>query len=147
MAKSRLSYLIHNGLTAIEEGNTLMALLFFQDAAVLARTPTIVSSLGFCLASEQGQIQRGLSYCREALQKEPANALHYLNLGRVYLLAGQKRLAIQSFRKGLKFERQQGIVAEMRKLGLRQEPFFSSLRRENLLNRYLGLVCTRIGMR
>jgi hypothetical protein len=147
MTKPSLSFLVHNGMTAIEQGNTVMALLFFQDAALQAKTPTVVSCLGYCLASEHGQLQKGIALCQEALQKEPGNALHYLNLGRIYLLAKQKPLALQAFRRGVKCPGNQKIVDELKRLGVRKEPVFAALPRQSVLNRYFGILFHRLGLR
>lgn len=147
MTNSSFNDLIEIGMTELNHGNTLLALHSFEQAASIASTPTLLSCLGFCLAKERGEANKGRSLCLEALQKEPRNPLHYLNLGRTYLAAGQKPLALQTFRKGLRFQRHPGIIAEMNRLGIRKEPPLAFLPRENPLNRHLGRLLHRLGMR
>lgn len=147
MPAAGLAKLVQKGIAAIEEGNTLMALVYFEDAAKLSNTPTVDSYLAYCLARERRQMQQALSLCLTAIKREPTKSLHQLNLGRIYLLAGQKTRAIQTFRKGLKMERNPQIISELKKLGLRQPPVLATLDRDHPLNKYLGLLYRRLGMR
>jgi Flp pilus assembly protein TadD len=146
MTTPTFNQLVDLGMLELNHGNTLLALQAFEQAATLARTPALLSCLGFCLAKEQGEVKQGRSLCLEALKLEPQNALHYLNLGRTYLEANQKMLALQSFRKGIKIQRHPGIVAELKRLGIRKAPVFPFLPRENFLNRYCGLILHRLGL-
>ncbi|MFA5517316.1 MAG: tetratricopeptide repeat protein [Desulfuromonadales bacterium] len=147
MTPDEFAALIRSGMAAIEQQNTLLGLLHFEEASRHHPTPTVLSCLGYCLASEKGLFAKARALCQEAVQQEPANSLHYLNLGRVYLLARRKDLALLAFRKGLKFGRQPAIVREMRKLGLRRPPVFAGLGRGHRLNRYCGFVFSRLGVR
>lgn len=140
---SNFNELMDLGMTELRRGNTLLALHSFQEAAATERTPTLLSCLGYCLAKE-GEMKRGRALCLEALEKEPRNALHYLNLGRLYTLSNQKPLALQTFRKGMKIQRHPEIIAELKKLGIRRKPVFSFLPRENALNRFFGFLAHRL---
>jgi Flp pilus assembly protein TadD len=139
--------LVQQGTTAMSRGDTLTALLSFQDAAKVKTTPILCSNLAYCLARERRQMQKGISLCSEALVAEPANPLHYLNLGRIYLLAGKKDAALQTFRQGLKMGKSSEIMAELKKLGIRKDAVLPTLSRSHPLNRYLGLVLHRLGLR
>lgn len=147
MPDQDLNSLIRHGLAEIDKGNTMLALMHFEEAAKLDNSPVVRSHLAYCLAKEQRQNQKAAALCSGALQEEPGNPLHYLNLGRIYLLAGHKNRAIQTWRRGLKLGRNPQIAAELKKLGLRKSPLFSSLRREHPLNKHLGLLLQRIGLR
>lgn len=124
-----------------------MAMVHFEDALKLQDSPTARSYLAFCIAKERHQIGRAASLCLSALQDEPGNSVHLLNLGRIYLLAGEKTRAIQTFRKGLRLERNRQIIEELKKLGLRQPPVMKSLHRGNPLNKCLGILFQKLGMR
>jgi Flp pilus assembly protein TadD len=139
--------LVQQGTAAMDRGDTLTALLTLQDAAKVRTTPALCSNLAYCMAKERRQIQKGISLCSEALQVEPANPTHYLNLGRIYLLAGKKNAAIQTFRQGLKMGKNGKIVAELKALGARKNPPLPGLSRNHLLNRYLGKFLHRLGLR
>jgi Flp pilus assembly protein TadD len=147
MTTFSFNQLIDLGMIALNRGDTSNALAMFQEAAETATPPIVLSCLGYCLAKELGEKKKGRALCMEALRQDPQNAFHYLNFGRTCLLNGQKPLAQQAFRKGLKFQRHPGIIAELKKMGLRRQPVFSSLSRENPINRYFGYFFQRLGLR
>ena len=137
----------HKGERALQNGDTLVALLQFEMAHAIEPSPGVKAKLAFCLAKERRQYQQAMTLCREALQAEPDNPDHYYQLSRIYLVAGQKRQAIKSLRKGLKFKRHQPIIDQLTRLGVRQEPFFASLPREHFLNRSVGALLAKLGSR
>ena len=130
-----------------EQGHTLTAMVQLEDAYRESGAPLVASYLGYCLAKEQHQFKRAVALCREAIEREPGEVLHFLNLGRVYLEAGQKIMAIKSFRQGMKISRNRQIMVELNSLGVRKEPVFSSLSRTHVLNRFFGLFFNRLGLR
>ncbi len=138
---------VKRGASAAEQGNTLVALSYLESAARLGSTPILASYLGYCLAQERHQFKKGAGLCLEALKQEPEQAIHYLNLGRVYLAAGEKVLAIKTWRKGLRLGRNRLILEELKKLGIRRQPVFRSLPRSHSLNKHFGLFVARLGMR
>lgn len=135
------------GVEAIKNGNVVSALVFFEKATRLDNNPTNRSYLAFCIARERGQFKKAISLCEEALNEEPENPVHYLNLGRVYILAGQKTEAMRLLREGLTHEENREIVDELIGLGMRKPPVLPLLKRQNPLNRYLGIILTRLGLR
>ena len=147
MAERSFQELLSQGIMAIDQGNTMMALMHLEDATKLGDSPALKSYLGFCLAKERRQFKRGIALCREATRQEPLNSQFWLNLGRVCLLADQKRLAIEAFRRGLKVNCNQQIVEEMKRLGLRKTPVFSNLERTHFLNRNVGKVLDTLRLR
>lgn len=147
MAERSFQNLISQGVQAIDQGNTMMALMHLEDAGKLGSSPALYSYLGFCLAKERRQFKKGIAMCREATKKEPLNSQYWLNLGRVCLLAEQKRLAIKAFRRGLKVNCNQQIVAELKRLGVRKTPVFSTLERTHFLNRNVGKMLDTLNLR
>jgi Flp pilus assembly protein TadD len=147
MASLEFRQLVEQGAAAAERGNTLDALFHLESAARIGSTPRLASYLGYCLARERGQFQEAADLCLEALKLEPAQAVHYLNLGRVYLAAGKKTVAIRTLRKGLKFGKSRLIIQELKKLGIRKEPVVASLPRNHPVNKHLGLLFKRLGVR
>ncbi|PLX82940.1 MAG: hypothetical protein C0616_01155 [Desulfuromonas sp.] len=139
--------LLDEGMKAVEKGDALTGLLLFEEASKHQLTPTIQSCLGYCLAAEKGKIREGIELCQQAKRKEPERSLHYLNLGRIYMLAGQKQFAIKIFRQGMRMEANRTIMRELEYLGLRREPVFHRLDRNHPLNRHFGKFMAAIGMR
>lgn len=147
MADENLRRMIAQGIAAANQENTLMALVHLENAAREEASPLLNSYLGYCLAKERHQLARGLALCQQAIQDEPQKTDHYLNLGRIYLLAGQKNQAISTLRRGLKVGRNPRIVQELKKLGLRKSPVFSGLERNHPANKYAGILLQRLGFR
>lgn len=147
MTQKDLAALVRQGLSALDEDDVRTARRLFGEAARQEATPLVRSCLGYCLAREERNLKKAFALCREALREEPANPLLHLNLGRIYLLDGNKPLAIRAFRKGLKFGRHQRLLDEMARLGMRRPLFFPSLGRRHLLNRSCGFLFSRLGLR
>ena len=140
-----LDSLVLKGEQALNSGDTLVAMMQFEAAHALDPRPTIKAKLAFCLAKERKQYNKAIILCREALLAEPNNPDHYYQLSRIFLIAGQKNQAIKTLRKGLKFQRYQPIINELNQLGVRRDPIFSFLPRNHFLNRYLGLLFSKLG--
>jgi Flp pilus assembly protein TadD len=132
---------------ALAADDTLSALPHLERALKLADRPGWYSSLGYCIARERGQHRRGMELCRQSLQAEPDNPDHFLNLGRVHLLAGDRVEALRLLREGMTKGECPGIVQLLVRLGNRKPPVFPALSRSNSLNRYLGLILARLGLR
>jgi len=139
--------LLDKGVEAIAEGKILSALSYFEKAFHLENSPVISSCYAFCIARERGEIKKAISLCKEAIEKEPQNSLHYLNLGRIYLLSNQKTEAIETFREGLRHQENQHIVDELNGLGTRKPPLIPFLKRSNPINRYLGIILGKLRLR
>ena len=142
-----ITTLLEKGNKALAGGDTLVALMQFETAHAIEQRPVIKSKLAYCLAIERRQYQQAMRLCREALELDPGNPEHYYQLGRIYIAAGQKKQAITTLRKGLKFKRHQGIIDELTKLGARKPVVFSSLPREHILNRSAGFLLSKLGTR
>ncbi len=138
---------ITRGLEALKGDNTLEALVHFEHADRLGRTPLTASCLGYCLAREHRQFQHGLALCFEALQQERGNPLLYLNLGRVHLLAGQRLKAITVLQRGHRLPGGEVVRPQLSALGLRKPPVFKALGRDHPLNKYGGKLLARMGLR
>lgn len=139
--------LFARGLSALNNGNCLSALAYFEKALQLENNPTFCSYFAFCLAKERGQYNNAVSLCKQAIETEPNNSIHYLNLGRIYTLLGNKPEAMLVFRQGLGHGNNPQITAELDRLGARKPPVLPFLKRNNPLNKYLGIFLKRVGLR
>lgn len=135
------------GLTAFKSDDTLSALVLFEKACRLEANPGFFSYLAFCLAKERGQYKKAVALCREALEQEPDNLAHYLNLGRIFVLMGKKPDAIQIFREGLARGKSPEITEHLERLGARKRPVIPFLKRTNPVNKFIGLVLGKLGLR
>ena len=134
------------GLMAVDS-NSLLALVCLERAYKNVQTPEIASALGFCLAKERTQFEKALELCRSAIKSEPGIPVHYLRLGRVYLMQGKKNEAISIYLEGLKHGEDAAIREDLSLVGMRRKPVIKILRREHILNRSLGYIIDKLAQR
>ncbi len=139
--------LFDKGKEALDEGNILSALTYLEKASKIEDDPSIDSSLAFCIAKERGHFQRAISLCAGAIEADPQSSSHYLNLGRIYLLEKKKKEAIDIFREGLHYEENREIINELCRLGTRRPSVIPFLKRNNVVNKYLGIILSRLRLR
>ena len=135
------------GIAALVIEDTLTALIHLERALKLDDHPGWYSCLGYCIARERGQNRKGLEFCLRSLAAEPDHPAHYYYLGRVHLLSGDKMEALRVLREGMANGGSPEIVRLLDTLGSRSPLAFPSLSRTNPLNRYLGLLLKRLGLR
>ncbi len=156
-SKKRVKYfrdikrLIKQGKTKEAMALTMKALEDFPD------DPYGLSYQGLLLAETGEDPQKGIDLCKDAIEKLEKSVpfgsdffypFFYLNLGRAYLMNGQKKEAIESLRTGLSHDNDnREIISELRKLGVRRRPFLPFLPRSNPLNKYMGLLLSRLRQR
>lgn len=147
MSEEYAREMLNKALDAIAQEQEYIALALLEQARSLENEPVYLSAKALCVAKVRRAFKEATYLCREALELEPANPVHYLNLGKIYLLAGQKKKAMQVFRTGLKYGRNAEIAAQLDRLGLRRPPIFRFLSRNHPLNKYFGILLTKVGMR
>lgn len=131
------------------------ALLLLREAlAQYPDDPFILSSYGSLTATVGGNHQEGIEACNRAFtslrQKVPFGQEFfypslYLNLGRAYLAVYNKKEAIETFKKGLHINMEDDdLLMELKKLGIRQKKPVSFLSRSNPINKYTGMLLSRL---
>jgi len=140
MSKMEAEELFTMGMETLENGESAAALTLLEKAVSMERNPLYCSNLAVCLAKEKRDFKLAISLCKEAIRKEPKNSIHFLHLGRVHLLADQKRDALRIFSMGLRNETNQDIIAEMKKFDRRRPPLIPFLERSNPINKTLGKI-------
>jgi len=139
--------LFNKGLQSLARNEWTAALACFEKAAGLLNTPIHNSFLALCIARERGQIKKAVSLCRETLEAEPDNPILYLNLGKIHLMQGRTEEAIEVYRKGLSKGSNEEIISELGRIGNRRPPPLSFLSRDHPLNKYIGIILGRLGLR
>jgi tetratricopeptide (TPR) repeat protein len=137
--------LLKSGISHLKRGDMLEALACVEKSFSVQETPRTCSYLGLLIARERGKLREGLAMCREALEEEPENPEFHLNLGRALYLAGKKPEAIAIVRKGLLCGENDDAVAWLSQVGVRRRPVFSFLPRNHWLNKYAGILMSRLG--
>ena len=132
---------------ALKSGKALPALAHLEKALQLQDNPAWYSYLGYCIAKQRGQLKKGIELCQTSLEQEPEETAHYLNLGKIYLMTGNKPEALKVLRDGMARGKNKQIQRILDEIGMRKPPVIASLTRDNPLNRYLGILFCKLGIR
>ncbi|GAC1448702.1 MAG: tetratricopeptide repeat protein [Desulfuromonadaceae bacterium] len=132
---------------ALAARQTLAALAHLEKALKLQDNPSWYSYLGYCIAKQRGQIKKGIDLCLISLELEREEPVHYLNLGNIYLVSGNKSEALRVFREGIVRGNNEEIQSILDEIGMRKPPIIKSLPRNNPVNRFLGIFLSKIGLR
>jgi len=154
MAEHRAKGSYRKGLEALERGDFLDALAYFESTLELSggepgRLPVAAMSYyGLCLAMASDRLVEARDICEAAAEAAPTNPEMYLNLSHVCVRQGDRAHAFRTLVRGLRVEpRHPGIIEAMRRLGFRRRPVVSFLPRQHPLNRLLGSLRTVVERR
>ncbi len=110
--------------------------------------PFLLSYHGWMVAAVSRDYDRGTDICKDALDlfkaDEPAgfesfSPFFYLNLGRAYSAAGDKRNAVQAWAEGLDADPDNSdLLAELPGVGKRRKPMIPFLKRSHPVNKFAG---------
>jgi len=147
MHDAEAQHLYNKGVYYLSQGKSLPALSCFEHALRKENSPSIWSYFALCIAKERGQVRKAMLLCKDAIEREPDNSVHYLNLGRIYLLTHKKQEAITVFREGLTHETNEQIINELNNIVPRKSPLIPFLHRDNPINKYLGIFLGKLRLR
>ncbi len=135
------------GLAALAEKRPDAAADFFLSAMQIEWRQSVrpdmrfLSYYGLSLARAKHALPQALQACECALAKDPASPALFLNLGRVYIIAGKTEQALDCFERGLRFAPyHEPLRRELSQIDRRSEPVVRSLSRSHLLNRCAGRI-------
>jgi tetratricopeptide (TPR) repeat protein len=107
-------------------------------------SPAILAYYGLALGHSRN-VREGLRICREALSQDRRNPNIYLCVGRLYILAKDRKAALEIIAQGLRISRShRGLISLRESLGVRQAPPIPFLPRRNAVNVKLGKAIRRI---
>jgi tetratricopeptide (TPR) repeat protein len=137
------------GVFLLKRDKAREALIAFKHALQMkGAEPRYKSYFGVSLALSEGKVKEALLFCESAVEKEFYRAELFLNLARVYLMAGNRRKAHAVLRKGLAIDRDsRDIRQELDKMGIRKPPVLPFLDRRHPLNKLAGKVLHRLRLR
>jgi tetratricopeptide (TPR) repeat protein len=147
MDENEYEALVHQGVDAAEADDISTSINYLNQAAKYRKSPVVQSYRAFCLAKGQGQVRSAAIICQESIKQDRNNSSHYLILGRILLMSGDRSKAIKTFRLGLKASPNPLIIKELKGLGLRKPIVVSRLKRSNPINLILGKILSTIGLR
>ncbi len=135
---------IAEGIAAVEQGNTALAMNLFSRLKAAEMTPLLLSYQAYCLACERKTIQKSLNLAMQALRANRTHPLIYLNLGRIYQVAGYEGKALHFYQQGLHYQRHPLLLRKMELLCPRRRCLFPFLSRSNPLNMLTGKILSKI---
>lgn len=98
-----------------------------------------LSYYGFSMAKSRRSIVEAIDACRLAVELDDSEPELWLNLGRVYNLAGLRTLAMWAFERGVRLDpSHRDLLMERNDLDRRSRPVFPSMSRDHPLNLWLG---------
>ena len=119
----------------------------FELAWAQEPVPETASELAFCRAKSGADLQAALRQAEQALASLPHDARCHLNLGRIQIMAGEKPEGLMTLRRGMQFGGGEEFLSELARVGVRVPPPIASLPRNHPLNKYLGILLHRLGIR
>ncbi|UCE71793.1 MAG: tetratricopeptide repeat protein [Nitrospiraceae bacterium] len=138
MMSEEFSELESRGIEECDSGNTLVALMYLEKASQKGKTPLLDSYLAYCLAREHNSYSEAIELGKGAMNEQSGNLVLYLNLAKIYILAGQRNNALKVLRQATKRGRDGRILRLIKNLGIRKKPVLPCLQRGNLINIFLG---------
>lgn len=139
--------LLAKGLEALERDHLYLARTCFEQALDLDRNPEVFSYLALCQAKTRGNFSDAIKMAEEAVATSPDDPLMYLNLAKIYILAGKKELAMKMLRDGVQHDTENQNRRELERQGNRKPPVFPALSRSHPLNKYLGILLSKLRLR
>lgn len=107
--------------------------------------PYYLSYLGLCTGYAGGDFGAAITLCKRALVLCPGDAVIHVNLGKVYKLKGDLTSAYSTFLSAWRRNKEHPAPAsELSRLGIRRPPVLTFLDRSHVLNKYLGILRSKL---
>ena len=136
----------------IDEGRALLdsdpsaAHALFEKAWLRnTNAPRVLSHYGLTLVRVEGDRQRGIRFCEEAVRRFPRSSEFLINLARALVETRNKEQAVRALNKAQNLDPNDPQVRHaFESLGLRRPPVLRFLPRSFILNKWLGRLTWRL---
>lgn len=137
------------GIILLKQNKTGEAFLAFKQALkIKPEEPMFLSYFGLCLAMIDKSAVDAVVLCEKAAKEGFFHPELFINLGKVYLIKHDRKKAFMAFKKGLSVDgKNSDLQNELKKMGIRKQPIFPSLGRNNAINCLAGKVLSKLGIR
>ena len=134
------------GLVALVEARHVDAAVYFEEAMRAERSRGVtrqqmryLSYYGLSTALNAGPTTEAVRACEVAARRDSFNPDLLLNLGKVYMLAGQRSKALSVFERGLKIDpNHKGLCSAVHRTNRRRPNVLPWLSRGHPVNYWLG---------
>lgn len=140
--------LFREGLRLLnQEGLEYSAMVAFESACrANPLDARYTSYYGLSLALQSRRLKEAEALCAQATKIDFFRPELFYNLGRVRLLRKDRKGAFAAFKQGLSVKRDDARIQKaLAKLGKRRPPVFPFLSRRHALNKWAGIVVSRLG--
>ncbi len=121
------------------------ALTLFEIGGCYKNDPVAASYYALCVAAYRKDAMIAANLCTSAMKRGFYSPELFLNLGKIYLLAKRKDLAIKAFSKGLTIDMaHKGLKRQLKRLGTRRDAPISFLPRSHAVNIVIGQITHKI---
>ena len=142
---------VNVGIAATDRGDYQGALKIFSAVYTTIpadKMPDGLSSYGLCLARVEGKRKMGAELCQKAIQLQSYEAKHRANLVRVYIVAKNRKKAVETLDDSMRKLRNDPELLRVRQeIGYRQAPMLTFLPRQNPINKFFGIYAARLARR
>lgn len=139
------------GIAATDRGDyqgALKILSAVYTSVAADKLPDGLSSYGLCLARVEGKRKMGAELCQKAIQLQSYEARHRANLVRVYIVAKNRKKAVETLDDSMKKLRNDPELLRVREeIGYRQAPMLTFLPRQNPINKFFSRHASRLARR
>ncbi|HZX95945.1 MAG TPA: tetratricopeptide repeat protein, partial [Myxococcales bacterium] len=138
-AAAELGKILDDGRALLEQDAKAAHQIFEKAYRRNLNDPRVLSNYGLTLVLVEGDRQRGIRFCEEALRRGLPSTEALVNLARALVVTRNKEQAVRALKKAMELAPDDPrVTAEFVALGLRRPPAISWLPRTFFLNKWIG---------
>ena len=146
--KPEIDRIIEDGRTLLESDPKAAHAIFEKAWRKNLNDARVLSNYGLTLVLVEGDRQRGIRFCEEAVRRGPVTTEFLVNLAKALVQTRNKEQAVRALRRAMELAPDDPRVgAEFVALGLRGAPPLPFLPRDFILNKWLGKLSWRLWRR
>ena len=139
MHRGEIDRIIDEGRALLETDQAAAHEIFTKAWRRNLNDPRVLSNYGLTLVLVEGDRQRGIRFCEEALRRGLQTTETLVNLAKALVVTRNKEQAVRALRKAMELAPDDPRVGqEFAALGLRRPPPIPWLPRDFFLNKWLG---------
>lgn len=142
LSERELIFAMRAGIAAVERGDYRQGYKSLQIAyghPKVIPPPDGLSHYGLCIAIVERQTRKGAELCRDAINQQFYDSVHFINLVRLYIIRDNRKNAIDVLHEALqRLPDDRKLLALREEIGYRSKPVVPFLARNNPVNAALG---------